>query len=149
MFSRWTPTASPHGRGSSHRWLAPAARPNNAAPSVQPHYRAFIPTTDCSAPVPRFGTLILVGAAHLDFSLRIGATGSQVPHTSEVTPPPCRRARNQDTRPACPGVTTTLRFRHHPITFDTSSAVRFRSSSQSLPDEVQPRLFLNAHHTGS
>jgi hypothetical protein len=25
----------------------------NAAPSVQPHYRAFIPTTSCSAPVPR------------------------------------------------------------------------------------------------
>src|SRR3954465_5747780 len=82
MFSRWTSTASPHGRGSSHRWLALAARPNNAAPSVRPHYRAFRPSTGCSAPVLRVGTLALVGAAHLDFSFRIGATCSQVPHTS-------------------------------------------------------------------
>ena len=44
--------------------VGPRARLNNAAPSVQPHYRAFIPTTSCSAPVPRFGTLVLaVGAA--------------------------------------------------------------------------------------
>src|SRR6516165_5124988 len=32
---------------------------NNAAPLVQLHYRAFVPTTGCSAPVPRIGTLIL------------------------------------------------------------------------------------------
>ena len=39
-------------------------RPNNAAPSLQPHYRAFDATTGCSAPAPRFGTLALaVGAA--------------------------------------------------------------------------------------
>src|SRR6201993_5136900 len=39
-------------------------RPNNAAPSLQPHYRAFVATTGCSAPAPRFGTLALaVGAA--------------------------------------------------------------------------------------
>src|SRR5215472_6713963 len=34
-------------------------RPNNAAPSLQPHYRAFDATTGCSAPAPRFGTLAL------------------------------------------------------------------------------------------
>ncbi len=34
-------------------------RLNNAAPSVQSHYRTFIPTTDCSAPVLRIGTLAL------------------------------------------------------------------------------------------
>jgi hypothetical protein len=33
---------------------------NNAAPSVQFYYRTFLPTTGCSAPVPRIGTLILV-----------------------------------------------------------------------------------------
>src|SRR6516165_6388610 len=33
---------------------------NNAAPSVQLHYRAFLPTTGCSAPVPRISTPILV-----------------------------------------------------------------------------------------
>src|SRR5262249_18284157 len=27
-------------------------RPNNAAPSLQPHYRAFVATTSCSAPGP-------------------------------------------------------------------------------------------------
>jgi hypothetical protein len=36
---------------------------NNAAPSVQPHYRAFIPTTSRSAPVLRIGTLILADSA--------------------------------------------------------------------------------------
>src|SRR5260370_12633677 len=52
---------------------------NNAAPSLQPHYGAFTATTGCSAPVPRFGTLTLVGATYLDFSLRIVATASHVP----------------------------------------------------------------------
>src|SRR3954451_15546087 len=97
----------------------PGIGPDKAAPSVQPHYRAFIPTTDCSAPVPRLGTLILVGAAHLDFSLRIGAT--EVPHTSEVTPPPCRMppspksghppglSRSNETPPV---LTSSIRFRH-------------------------------------
>src|SRR5256885_2348131 len=34
-------------------------RLNNAAPSVQPHYRAFVPTTGHSAPALRIGTLVL------------------------------------------------------------------------------------------
>ena len=33
---------------------------NNAVPSIQSHYRTFLPTTDCSVPVPRIGTLILM-----------------------------------------------------------------------------------------
>src|ERR1700693_2903887 len=57
---------------------------NNATPSVRLHCRAFSPTTDRSVPVPRFGTLILMGTTHLDFSLRIGATGSHVPRKSQV-----------------------------------------------------------------
>ena len=39
------------------RWLV--ASVENAAPSVQPHYRAFIPNTSCSVPVLRIGTLVL------------------------------------------------------------------------------------------
>src|SRR5262245_3913196 len=39
--------------------VGPWPRLNNAAPSVQPHYRAFIPTTGYSAPVLRIGTLVL------------------------------------------------------------------------------------------
>ena len=77
-------TALPYPRGSSHRRLTSRPELNNATPSLQPHYRAFIPTTGRSAPVPRIGTLTLMGAAHLDFSLRIGATGSHVPRKSLV-----------------------------------------------------------------
>ena len=36
---------------------------DNAAPSLHPHYGTFLPTTDCSAPVPRIGTLTLVGSS--------------------------------------------------------------------------------------
>ena len=60
----------------------PRIKPDDATPSVQCHYSPFIPTTNCSAPVPRIGTLSLVGATHLEFSLNIEATGSQVPHKS-------------------------------------------------------------------
>src|SRR6516162_10327237 len=56
--------------------------PDNATPSVRFDYRTFLPTTGCSVLVPRLGTLILAGAARLDFSLRIGATGSHVPRKS-------------------------------------------------------------------
>jgi hypothetical protein len=43
--------------------VGPEPRLNNADPSVQSHYRTFIPNTGCSAPVPRIGTLILVDLA--------------------------------------------------------------------------------------
>ena len=64
--------------------VGPRSGLNNAAPSLQLHYRAFITTTSCPAPVPRIGTPILAGASHLDRSLRIGATGSHVPCKSPV-----------------------------------------------------------------
>ena len=53
-----------------------ASNPNDAAPSVQSHYRTFNPTTSDSAPVPRIGTLTLVKAIPLGVSLDIGTTGS-------------------------------------------------------------------------
>src|ERR1700676_4014128 len=56
--------------------VGPRPELNNATPLVRPHYRALNPNTGCSVPVLRLGTLILMGASHLDFSLRIGA---QVP----------------------------------------------------------------------
>src|SRR5271166_4890193 len=52
--------------------------------AVQFHYRTFIPTTDCSVPVPRIGTRALAGASRLSFSLGIGATGSRVPQKSLI-----------------------------------------------------------------
>src|SRR5687768_419418 len=99
----------------------PGIGPDKAAPSVQPHYRAFIPTTDCSAPVPRLGTLALVGAAHLDFSLRIGVPKFHTRAWTEVTPPPCRMppspksghppdlSQSNETPPV---LTSSIRFRH-------------------------------------
>src|SRR6516225_3793008 len=96
---------------------------NNAAPSVQPHYRAFLPTTGCSAPVPRLGTPILAGASRWDLSLCIGATGSHVPCKSlpqshaafmpdaawaEIRTPP-DSSRVNDFPPVS---TSPIRFRH-------------------------------------
>src|SRR3712207_7259323 len=57
---------------------------DTAAPSVRPHCRAFPPTTGCSAPVPRIGTLVLAGAARSNVSLGIEATGSPVPYESLI-----------------------------------------------------------------
>src|SRR3954447_20197687 len=54
---------------------------NEAAPSLQLHYRAFLTTTSDSAPVLRLGTL--AGTACLTGSRHIGATGSHVPHGSQ------------------------------------------------------------------
>src|SRR5215510_421652 len=39
--------------------------------SLQPHYRAFITTTGCSAPALRFGTFALAVGTACDFSLSI------------------------------------------------------------------------------
>ena len=55
---------------------------DEAAPSLQLHYRAFLTTTSDSAPVLRLGTQGLAGAACLTGSLHIGATGSHVPYGS-------------------------------------------------------------------
>ncbi len=62
--------------------VAHRTKPDDAAPSVQSHYRTFTPTTSDSAPVPRIGTLTLAEAFRLGFSLGIGTTGSHVPYRS-------------------------------------------------------------------
>jgi hypothetical protein len=97
---------------------------DTAAPSVQSHYRTFIPTMGCSAPVPRIGTLALAGASRLSFSLRIGTTGSRVPQQSLVrvhaaSKPGAAQARLQGfarTHPGGhylpPGSTPSCEFRH-------------------------------------
>ena len=59
-------------------------RLNNAAPSLQPHYRAFITTTGCSVPVLRIGTLILAVLAACDSLPLHRSTGSHVPYKSLV-----------------------------------------------------------------
>src|SRR5271169_4365109 len=61
--------------------------PDDGVPSVQSHYRTFVPTTDASAPVPRIGTQILTATDRLDFSLGIGFL---IEACLKVTPPSCR-----------------------------------------------------------
>src|SRR5262249_52121349 len=54
------PAWSPR-RVAPHRWVDPTTRPDDWAPSLQTHYRSFDANTSPSAPVPRIGTLALVG----------------------------------------------------------------------------------------
>ena len=70
------------------RW----SRLNNAAPSVQLHYRAFVPTTSHSAPALRIGNLVLAVVAACDFSLYIGAQvlTFRTKAWLSFAPPPCR-----------------------------------------------------------
>ena len=62
----------------------PAADAERCDPLAPACFPAFIATTSRSAPVPRIGTCTLAGSACLGSSLRIGTTGSHVPHESLV-----------------------------------------------------------------
>ena len=85
-----------------------------------------------SAPVPRIGTLALMGSSHLSFSLIIGTTGSHVPQKS------LDQVRATFMPDAAQAVSRfpldlswnpeSIQFWHHPLLFDTSSVVRLRSS---------------------
>ena len=44
-----------------HRWVDPTTKLDDLAPSLHAHYRHFHATTSQSVPVPRIGTLALVG----------------------------------------------------------------------------------------
>jgi hypothetical protein len=87
---------------------------NNAAPSLQPHYRAFVTTTGCSVPALRLGTLALAVGAACGLSLNIGEQVLTF-HTkawSSFAPPPCRMppGQSQDIPQADPGGMTTPGF---------------------------------------
>ena len=51
----------PYPTESSPIGLFHSIKPNDATPSLRPHYRIFSTTTGCSAPVPCIGTQTLVG----------------------------------------------------------------------------------------
>jgi hypothetical protein len=90
-------------------------RQDTAAPSVQPHYRAFSPTTDSSVPVPCVGHLILIGSTDLDVFLYIKTTGSHVPCKSlsrshAAFEPDAAWAGPQVSAQTCPEMTTNLGF---------------------------------------
>ena len=65
---------------------------NNAAPSLQLHYRAFFTITGCSVPAPRFGTLALAVGAACGLSLGIGeqVLTFRTKAWSSFAPPTCR-----------------------------------------------------------
>ena len=136
------------------------------APSLGPHYRAFIATTGRSAPVPRIGTLPC-GVCHLRSSLST-TRGPTSPHStgrpyrgdrfSCSMPGPATSSRHLYTghhqghiqaapwlgTPAtarrCPG-NSSPRFRCHHWSFDASAVVHTRSSSRRLPDPLVAGLF--------
>jgi hypothetical protein len=94
---------------------------NNAAPSLQLHYRAFVTTTGCSVPALRFGTLALAVGAACGLSLAIGEQVLTF-HTkawSSFAPPPCRMplGQSQDIPQADPGGMATPRFWHRLSSF--------------------------------
>src|SRR5262245_40199878 len=72
-------------------------RLNNAAPSLQPHYRAFITTTGCSAPALRFGTFALAVGTTCGFSLGIEAQVRTFRASAwlRFAPPTCRMPLGQ------------------------------------------------------
>ena len=51
--------------------VGPWPRLNNATPSLQLHYRAFVATTGCSVPALRVGTFALAVVAACSFSLHV------------------------------------------------------------------------------
>ncbi len=126
-------------------------RLNNAAPSVQSHYRTFNPTTGCSAPVLRIGTPVLAVVAACDRSLGIGTTGSHVPYKSLAQ---LRAAYMPDaTRAAFRQPPNSSRRKGHPPVLTSSNPLstlhrRFacaRLSGPYLPGSWS-RRFCNAHH---
>src|SRR5262249_22984420 len=131
-------------------------RPNTAAPSLQPHYRAFDATMGCSAPAPRFGTLALaVGAAcGLSFHV-IGVTKHRVSRSirkpgraSRPLHAGCPSGRIKASPQLVPEGGATPRSDIAQSAFDTSAAVRLRSPRSTVPAEILSRRFRNAHHHG-
>ena len=131
--------------------VGPGLRLGNAAPSVQSHYRTFNPTTSCSTPVLRIGTLALAVVAACDLSLNIGTTGSHVPNKSPVelraayTPDAdravFRQPPNSSRKLGQPPVLTSS----NPISTLQQRFACARLSQPCLP-ESSSRLFRNAHH---
>jgi len=116
------------------------------------HYRRFIATTSHSVPADRIG-IRTRGVGHSPLSLYIDRQVLMFHNKActKVTPPIYRLppAQYSDTSRTVPGDGRRLRFRQHLRFFDTSSAVRFRSSPQSIPRHaIHAPLNPLAHHHG-
>jgi hypothetical protein len=104
---------------------------------LHPYYERFCPR----APHRYSGSR---GVLHLSFSLRIGTTGSPVPHRSlvrvlAVCMPGASGAQSRSRvwePPPPPAAITTPRFRRRLGHLDTSSTVHLRSTPRTSPDAV-------------
>src|SRR5215469_2419932 len=150
----------------SHPWLLPCRVGPGltlvcTAPSLQPHYRAFLTTTGRPAPVPRLGTLPLAvsaacGPPSRRRASRPAVSGRQVllfhaSACSELTPPLHRappgqhagRPLAEDTRSGrafVPGVRRSPGFDAIVPPIDASAVVHCRSSSRRPPDPLTAGL---------
>jgi hypothetical protein len=123
---------------------------SESAPSLQPHYTAFVTTTGCSAPSPRFGTLALAVGAACGLSLGIGEQVLTF-HTkawSSFAPPTCR----MPLRPSQASPELIQRKGHPPVLTSSNQLSTFhrrfacaRLSRPCLPGSSS-RRFRNAHH---
>jgi hypothetical protein len=132
-------------------------RLNNAAPSLQPHYRTILTTTDCSVPVLRIGTLALAGGAACGLSLH--AFGVTEPRFSRSIRKPGRASRRlhagcRSGRIRHPS--SSSRRKDHPpvLTSPTPlSTLRRRFACARLSRPCLPgsssRRFRNTHNPGS
>ena len=138
--------------GSSHRWLTQARAGQRSPfgparlPGLPPYYGLLRPCAPPRYSGPRGGPPLGFLPSHRGnrFPRSVQKPGSE----SRRLHAGCRLGRNQDIPQTRPGLTTSPRFRHRLYAFDTSSAVRSRSSLRAIPDEIMSRLFRNAHHHG-
>jgi hypothetical protein len=125
-----------------------------AAPSVQRHYNAFIPTTRCSAPVLRISNFDLTGTSCLIFSLNIGTTGSHVPYLSliqihAVFKPDAIQAGLQISACIYPEATTTFGSDVNDTISTGHQRFAFAHLSGSYLMESRSTFYYSAHHACS
>ncbi len=121
-------------------------RPDCATPSLQPHYRAFFTTTNYSAPVLRIGTITLEGPPLRAFPLhrndRFPRSLQKPESSSRRLYAGCRLDSKQVSSRLVPGQRLKPGFDNISPCFDTSSAVRLRSSPCFTPDRSCPAFSL-------
>ena len=120
--------------------------PVGVAPSLQPHYGAFLATSSkYSAPVRRIRAS-RSRLRRLRVSPAIGTKGSRVPrkspdHVLATSMPDAARAVDRHPSDSCRGSYATPGLDVIRKCFQTSTAVPLHSTPRSSPDSVSPRLF--------
>src|ERR1700730_10462281 len=119
---------------------------NNAAPSVQSHYRTFNPTTSRSAPVPRIGTLVLsvlpIGFLPWHRDDRFSRSIQEPDPESRRLCAGCRSGSFRTAPELIPRDEGPLGFDIGTCVSTRRRTVCFRSPLRTTPDGVLPRLSL-------